>query len=371
MAIAGGFPVKSLLRFLSVSKLWKSTIRSKDFIDAYLTKSLARECGLIFIFTFKDKCFVFSSPPPENADKGTSSFSSQAAFNMTYQLSTSEVAIAPSVHGLICYGPASGLKIYNPCTRRSIVLPKINSREKRLNHYIGYDPIDNGYKVLCVTSGKPEMGNKIGLAEELGVLTMGNEHSWRMMVEDIPPHSPTCDEMCINGILYYGAFIGTNLTEPAIMSFDVRSEKFLLIKGPDNAGDNFLTSSKLTSYEGKLAVLFFEDRVIGTVALWVLEDALNEEWSYMSFDLPSLVGWTTDLELQLFSATNAGEVVLAPLFVHASTYRVVYYDPKNDSFRKIEIEGIIDHEAPHEGVDWWYCRAISVFPGQVENLMFL
>jgi len=38
---------------------------------------------------------------------------------------------------------------------------------------------------------------------------MGNEHSWGM-VEDIPPHSPTCDEMCISGILYYGAFIDTN-----------------------------------------------------------------------------------------------------------------------------------------------------------------
>lgn len=37
------------------------------------------------------------------------------------------------------------------------------------------------------------------------------------------------------------------------MSFDVRYEEFHLIKGPKNAGDKFLTSSKLTSYEGKLA----------------------------------------------------------------------------------------------------------------------
>jgi len=40
-------------------------------------------------------------------------------------------------------------------------------------------------------------------------------------------------------------------------------------------------------------------------ALWVLEDVVNEEWSYMSFDFSSLAGLTRDLELQLFSAANA------------------------------------------------------------------
>ncbi|CAD5330377.1 unnamed protein product [Arabidopsis thaliana] len=87
---------------------------------------------------------------------------------MTCHLSKSKVTVSPSIHSLICYGPDSGLRVYNPCTRRSIVLSKINSREKRLTHYIGYDPIDNGYKVLCVTSEKPEMRNKLGLTEELG-----------------------------------------------------------------------------------------------------------------------------------------------------------------------------------------------------------
>lgn len=128
MAIAEGFPVTSLLRFLGVSKLWKSTISSKDFMNAYLTKSLTRpqRQGLLFTFICRDKCFVFSSPHPENYDEGASS-SAVATYKMPYQ-SNSRVTIAPSVHGLICYGPASGLVIYNPCTRRSIVLPSINSR---------------------------------------------------------------------------------------------------------------------------------------------------------------------------------------------------------------------------------------------------
>ncbi|XP_010446451.1 PREDICTED: putative F-box protein At4g38870 [Camelina sativa] len=382
MAIAQWFPVKTLLRSLSVSKLWRSTILSKDFRDAYLTSSLTRpqhKQGLLFTFICRDNCFVFSAPAPDYYDDeaSSSSFSSSsvvATYNMTHQ-SISRVTISPSVHGLICYGPASGLFIYNPSTRRSIVLPSINSEYKRLNHYIGFDPVDSCYKVLCVTMGRPQVGNNFALAEELGVLTIGyGEQSWRML-EDVPPHSPTCDEMCIDGVLFFGAFTGAHLNEPAIMSFDVRSEKFRLISGPDTTagGNYFLTSSssKLTSYKGKLAVLLFEDQVVRKVALWVLEDAVNEEWSYKTFDLPSLLGWTTDFELQLFSATNAGEVILAPLFVRASTYRVLFYDPNKDSFRKIEIEGITDREVSHKVDGWWYCRAVSVFPGQVDTLMFL
>jgi len=65
-------------------------------------------------------------------------------------------------------------------------------------------------------------------------------------------------------------------------------------------------------------------------ALWVLEDVVNEKWSYMSFDFSSLAGLTRDLELQLFSAANAWKVVYAPFCVYALTYHVVYYDPKNE-----------------------------------------
>ncbi|CAE6001648.1 unnamed protein product [Arabidopsis arenosa] len=101
-------------------------------------------------------------------------------------------------------------------------------------HFLGYDPIDGVYKVLCMIEGNP-IGGKFGLAQELRVLTLGKENSWRL-VEDFPQHfldSLDAPDICINGVLYYKALLDTQGKNKAFMSFDVRSEKFDLIKRPE------------------------------------------------------------------------------------------------------------------------------------------
>ncbi|KAL1211578.1 F-box protein [Cardamine amara subsp. amara] len=116
--------------------------------------------------------------------------------------------VAPSVHGLICYGPPSKLMVYNPSTRRSITLPKIDSESIDMYHSIGYDPIDGNYKVLSMVKGM-HVDRRCGLARELRVLTLGKGNSWRML-EDFPTHFlgvPDCPDICIDGVLYYGALL--------------------------------------------------------------------------------------------------------------------------------------------------------------------
>ncbi|EFH56665.1 hypothetical protein ARALYDRAFT_900621 [Arabidopsis lyrata subsp. lyrata] len=70
----------------------------------------------------------------------------------------------------------------------------------------------------------------------------------------------------------------------AIMSFDVRSEKFHLVKRPQTA-----PVSNLASYEGKLAVLFSGISDC-RITLWVLEDVVKHEWSEKLYVLPPLDG---------------------------------------------------------------------------------
>lgn len=171
----------------------------------------------------------------------------------------------------------------------------------------------------------------------------------------IPHHSPLSEELCINGVLYYQAFTGITLNESAIMSFDVGSEKLALIKGPFK----FRTFSKLTSYEGKLAVVFFEKKISGIIALWVLEDSFKEEWSKKTFVMPA------GKHFDRFRTTNTdtGEIVYTPIYEHASQQGAAYFDLKNDSVRNFNIEGITDK--------YMLCQSDSVSAGQVENLMFL
>ncbi|KAG7637004.1 F-box protein [Arabidopsis thaliana] len=359
-------PVKTLARFLSVSKEYTSIIRNRDFMKSYLINSSTRPQSLIFTIAGGGIHCFFSL-----IDQGESTSSSKPTYLMNcphLQLKT----FAPSVHGLICHEPPSTLIVSsprlivsNPSTRRSIILPKIDANHECIYHHMGYDPIDGDYKVLCMMKGMHVYQRRY-LAKELQVFTLRKGNSWRM-VEDFPPHC-LCHEdtpdLCINGVLYYVAMLDT-ASNHAVMSFDVRSEKFDLIKGgPD--GD---LNPKLTRYEGKPALLFPGSDY--RINLWVIEDAAKHEWSKMSYDVSS-----TSLIRNpyfhhcVFCTNDAGEIVLAPDFVRTKTFVVLYYHPKKNTMRSVVIKGIRDRKIP-----LWdeasYHRIISVFSGQVDNLMFL
>ncbi|KAL1219399.1 F-box protein [Cardamine amara subsp. amara] len=129
----------------------------------------------------------------------------------------------------------------------------------------------------------------------------------------------------------------------------------------------------MTSYEGKLAIVhskFSESDGLSTcrIDLWILVDAAKHEWSNKVFVLPC---WNTELSFQVFCLTDAGEFVLAP----ATTFRelpfyVLYYDPKKNAVRRVFIEGITELKLSPWDRDLDR-RTISIFPGQVQNLMFL
>ncbi|KAG7579914.1 F-box associated interaction domain [Arabidopsis thaliana x Arabidopsis arenosa] len=189
------------------------------------------------------------------------------------------------------------------------------------------------------------------------------------MIEDFPPHAPESLDLCIDGVLYYEAYLETYPAfldkDKAVMSFDVRSEKFHLIKTTETA-----LFTKLTSYEGKLAIMCSESTGLSTcrIDLWVLVDAAKHEWSNKVFVVPC---WNTESSFQVFCLTDAGEFVLAPeTMFHEPPFYVLYYDPKKNAVRRVFIEGITELKL----LRWdshLNRRVISIFPGQVENLMFL
>lgn len=125
-------------------------------------------------------------------------------------------------------------------------------------HYLGYDPIDGDYKMLCMSRGMHVRRGR-GLVHKIQVLTIGNGNQWRMIEDCPPPHSPESPHICINGVLYYGAYFDTGTRilrkDHAVKTFDVRSEKFDLIKIPPERATKF---TKMTRYNGKLALMYSE-----------------------------------------------------------------------------------------------------------------
>ncbi|XP_010431561.1 PREDICTED: F-box protein At2g21930-like [Camelina sativa] len=128
-------------------------IRSREFIKSYLIKSSTRPKSLIISFKeykhwalAREKQYFFSASQPQN--QGESSSSSSATYHLSYQ-HLPHTTYAASVHGLICHGSPSLIEIYNPSTRKSTTLPKVDYESLPCYSYLGYDPIYGDYKVLC------------------------------------------------------------------------------------------------------------------------------------------------------------------------------------------------------------------------------
>ncbi|ESQ38645.1 hypothetical protein EUTSA_v10029328mg [Eutrema salsugineum] len=348
-------PAKSIGRYRSVSKLCSSittTPRSS-------TRSRAAFCK-------RDKLFVFSSPLhkitcyPDQAENYQYTIPNNGCFRRY-----------DSVHGLVYLETYTELTIWNPTMKRFFTLPKPQGSQGRYQTgFLGYDPIDCKYKALCILTG-----NKIG------ILTLGGQESWKILSEGFPRHSCIIKDCgkCINGVMYYDCYFEKKC---AIMSFDLRSEKFSLIKFPM---DKYCRGSLFVSYEGRLALIISS---IDGVELWILEDAENHQWVYKHIHSPNLpyTRWTMK-EWTLKGVTDVGEFIY--IYTPSATYRsptelsssnwrlyewfhIVYFDPKRNGLREVKFPGIAYDEFKQLGeVRYDLLNDSSVVPNHIESLMSL
>lgn len=124
------------------------------------------------------------------------------------------------------------------------------------------------------------------------------------------------------------------------MRFDVRSEKFHMIKFPwNNIGD-----CRVVIFQGMLACLRITHPG-GSITLWILQDAEKHVWSSKNFLAPyHYYERSLKIVCSLIGITDAGEIVYVPVRCYKSFY-VIYYDPKRNKFHRVEYKGIADDES--------------------------
>ncbi|XP_056852485.1 F-box/kelch-repeat protein At3g04660-like, partial [Raphanus sativus] len=225
-----------------------------------------------------------------------------------------------------------------PSTGQLFTLPRVKTNRRGVLSFLGYDPVNDVYKVLCMTVLRvhQERGSRV-VSEEHQVYTLGvGQRKWRM-VECKHPHLPPTRTnlptkgLCINGILYYYAWIQN---EGALISFDLISEEFNVIKLP-------VDNPCIVNYTGKLAIAGGINND-GALDLWVLEDASKQEWFKVSIVVPSwrdLAG--TNIGYFRFRGTlSTGELMFStPSCVN---YYFISYNPKENNAKKVVVEGIGD-----------------------------
>ncbi|CAN6824338.1 unnamed protein product, partial [Brassica oleracea] len=323
LEILSRIPVKSILRYQCVTKLWSSFITLPSFIKSFATRSSARQQRRLLTFLLQGKQFVFSFPQNQNPDVSYSPVYSYHMKNTYYD----RYMRSESVHGLILL---YGSRIWNPSLRRDFTLPHpkehINIALDRRKSFLCYDPLEGKNKVLCLyyesNSVKPL------------ILTLGAQESWRIITKGLcPMHSPRGGYgPCFNGILYYEAHDTDG--HRIIMSFNVKSESFSPIKYPECS--HFRWSHNMITYEGSLA-LVTRDFPCGDGELYILKDAHGHEWTRQC--LPRV---RFKSEWRIYMKFKGILLMLVSLFLHQKvllTLYILYFDLRRNSTREAFFEG--------------------------------
>ncbi|XP_010417955.1 PREDICTED: putative F-box protein At4g21240 [Camelina sativa] len=235
-------PAKSAARFRCVSKLWLSITTRQDFISSFTSRHSSTRLCLLLCVEKGEKRLFNSIPQLEHPDKTFNPYVER------YEISAPKFVYyegsEQSVHGLICLRDFDGnIVVWNPTTRQHVYLPKPQPNFIAVvSSFLGYDPVEHKYKVLCIPV--------CSRYQDLLVFTLGPQESWRVPQNSLYHESTSTSGIkgiCINGHVYYEASIrfivdGAFKTEAIVMSFDVRYEKFNVIKKPvdDELGNLFI-----------------------------------------------------------------------------------------------------------------------------------
>ncbi|KAF1882420.1 hypothetical protein Lal_00039068 [Lupinus albus] len=273
-------PVKSLFRFKCVSKDWFNLFNSPYFISLHLQHSTL--------------LLLFQRIPLSNLNHSQSSSSSSSCLiGQDFKVHNPQFIdfavtdkVIGSCNGLLCVKHTNNnhmLSISNPATREIRQVPEILHDIKSFYYFgFGFSPIANDYKVVRISV--PDEDRILDLDDirvsraEVYSLTSG---AWREIDATIlQTLYLMSNSVTVNGVMFWQAF-ATDPDAEFVVSFDISSEMFTLLKGPPSPPSTLLTHSHtnvLAVHNNKLAMFHyfingsFES---SSIELWVLE---AERW---------------------------------------------------------------------------------------------
>ncbi|XP_056865505.1 F-box/LRR-repeat/kelch-repeat protein At1g09650-like isoform X2 [Raphanus sativus] len=279
-------PVRSLLRFKSVSKQWKTTIESRNFQERQLKheESGGRDPDVLMATESSQRRYVLGSsssvkiPNPWGKENPTTG----------YFVSDN------SCDGLVClYHPLESGYVFNPATRWYRPLPLCQLQQVRMSQGESYFELGHGLfklgfgKDKITSTYKPVWlynSSEIGLdnATTCEVFDFG-ANAWRYVTPSAPYRVVgVADPVFVHGSLHWL----TDCVETKVVSFDLHTEAFQLVSSktpfPANSHDENPYSIVLCNLDNRLCVshMKWPDQVI-----WSFNSG-NKTWEKLySIDL--------------------------------------------------------------------------------------
>ncbi|KAJ0451493.1 putative F-box domain-containing protein [Helianthus annuus] len=260
-------PVKSLLRFRSVSKSCKSLIDSSDFIKHYIGQ---QQHLLVRCY---DNVAHFEKQPMSIVDDD--SLLTQTASSVTLPSLVEYPNLIGTSHGLFCfYGPSSGRAvIFNPCIRKTLAfaVPRVTN-DRLYQTVIGFgvcrhttDP-----KIVKITQ-TIKSDRHINSPWQVEVFTVSTS-TWRSAYStNLPRNSIGIykNQVVVDRCLYWLASDGCSYL---IVSFDLTSEEFKEVNLPDA---QFRGSLALSLYKLRESLAAIKDGMEANKRVyhvWMMQD---------------------------------------------------------------------------------------------------
>nr|XP_043638358.1 F-box/kelch-repeat protein At3g06240-like [Erigeron canadensis] len=264
-------PVKSLLRFRSVSKSLCACIGSPDFIRLYTLRSPDEKLMIAHQFYHKgvDNPFSYIYTLHSESQLSSSPYTNVQAADYPF----TGFGVVGSSNGIIClFKTENGISLWNPSTRRKLTaqdrpawIHTLIPSERRSSYHVfgfGYDAISDDYKILRWT--------KRDTLEVYSVYTLKTDAWCEIRGPAIHPYLHSC-QCLFNGTLHWVAEYKLPIIMYSyhMMTFDLSTGVFSTFPLPGRNWD----TSQVTIIKGYLAVISSEN---ANTWIWVRKE---ESWS--------------------------------------------------------------------------------------------
>lgn len=346
-------PVKSLLRFRSLSKPICSLIDGPDFIKFHLYHSITAKSNHSVILKEWDLFTV---------DFDTLSDAVEVKHHPLYAAGGTEVI--GSVNGLVFLRHSErNLAVYNLSTRewkKCFVVEIKPPRRDLITGYVyygfGYDSVGDDYKGVRMAQfvredeggggggGYGDGGGGLGCEYEVRVYSLKND-KWKK-IEDLPICLKLLSKQFFH-VLHrrgYGVFAGHALhwiipqrrqlgIRDCVLGFDIRNDKFFELPQPNYESKGMSFQVDVGVLEGNLCVMCNYEYVC--VDVWVMREyGMKESWCKM-FSVQGIKWIGAFMFLRPLTYSKDGGKVL----LEVNDEKLVWYDWKNKHAKVVKIRG--------------------------------
>ncbi|PRQ31095.1 putative F-box domain-containing protein [Rosa chinensis] len=316
-------PIKSLIRFSSVCKSWRSIIKDPSFIRTHLTHTLSlndqNATHLILLHNYGSKEDSYSLHYDKNEVSQYCNI--EYPIGLKNKMKNSCCRVVGTCDGLVLLADDLGNEVYNfviwnPSIRKYVILPKPSVRFSTHGNYeanigLGYDAIGNDYKLVRVTSLVDQPDHYPRTLVQYYSLATG---SWGML-RLLPPCLVNSSrvQVLVNGALHWLAICWTNdhQIKYVVMAFDVGGQPFREIMLPESLQLDELLEFRLgVSGDRKSIGLFVrcKSETNCFLDIWVMKEyCVEKSWTKLMILTPQ--GPNRSLPKAL-CFRRSGEVVL-------------------------------------------------------------